>query len=586
MSVFVDNLGIELAGSGKPIVKGVSFEIKPGKVLGIVGESGSGKTTVALAMLGYARNGTCISKGSRVEIDGKDILSQTATEIRSMRGKLVSYVPQDPNASLNPALTLREQLVEGLVTGRNKMNRAEALERVSSLLAEVGLPSTREFLERYPTQVSGGQLQRIAIAMAIAAHPRLIVLDEPTTGLDVSVQNDVLRMVSRLCTQYQISAIYVSHDLAVVSHVAHHVLVLYTGRVVEYAECRDLFARPSHPYTRALLQAIPSIRERRELRSIPGTVEANRMTGGCVFRARCLFARAKCEIEPDLSESGPADHLVRCHWPIQGPLERLLSVIEREDAAAAQPLLQIVGLNASYGRHAVLHDVNLDLHPGRCFAVVGESGSGKSTLSRSIVGLHSQWDGKIELQGRRLEPNCRRRDRGSQQSIQYVFQNPYGSLNPRRTIGDSIVSVYSHFFGVHGNNAQRRVKETLGRVGIPSSYFDRFPNELSGGEKQRCAIARALICSPQIVVCDEITSALDVSVQATIIELLRGLMRDGLSLIFVTHDLGVVRSIADDVAVMNAGRLVELGNSDQVMLAPRADYTRHLLANSLELVDA
>lgn len=582
MSIIVENLGIELSSSGKPIVQGVSFAIAPGKVLGLVGESGSGKTTVALGMLGYARKGTRISAGSSVHIDGKNILSEFGKGVREHRGRLVAYVPQDPNASLNPAITLRDQLLEVLITGRNRMKREDALTRVSNLLDEVGLPTTAEFLNRYPSQVSGGQLQRIAIAMAIAAHPRLIVLDEPTTGLDVSVQRDVLRMVSRLCEQYSISAIYVSHDLGVVSHVADTLLVLYTGRVVEYGNSKRIFANPSHPYTRALLEALPSIKERRVLKSIAGSIEANRLSGGCVFRARCSMARAQCENEPELSLVSES-HQVRCHWPVQSALEYAAPVAMRRISTSEQPLLTVSGFNASYGTHRVLHDINLTLYPKRCLAIVGESGSGKSTLSRSIIGLHSEWDGRVTILGKDLSPDCRRRDPESQQNLQYVFQNPYGSLNPRRTVGDSIASVLTHFTGVKGTIARQRVNETLSRVGIPSKYFDRFPNELSGGEKQRCAIARALICSPQVMICDEITSALDVSVQATIIELLRGLMKEGLGLIFVTHDLGVVRSIADDVAVMSAGRLVEQGDSDKLFTAPQAQYTQNLLANTLEL---
>ncbi|SCB36553.1 dipeptide ABC transporter ATP-binding protein [Rhizobium hainanense] len=583
MSVVVENLSVEAVALNKPIVLDVSFTIAPGKVLGLVGESGSGKTTIALAMLAFARHGTRISNGSSVCIDGNNILGQDRKRTREIRGRLVAYVPQDPGASLNPALTLREQLLEVLITGPGKLSKEQALERIGTLLNEVGLPSSSDFLSRYPSQVSGGQLQRVAIAMAIAAHPRLIVLDEPTTGLDVSVQHDVLKMVGRLCADHKISAIYVSHDLGVVSHVADEVMVLYTGRVVEYGHCKDVFEKPSHPYTRALLESLPSARERLVLKPIPGMIEANRLTGGCVFRSRCAFAKATCEQEPPLYSVAEESHLVRCHWPMHSKQLRVVAQARLSAFKESELVLQVEKLRAFYGTHQVLHDVELAVRAGECLAIVGESGSGKSTLSRSIIGLHTQWHGTIAFRGAPLEADCRQRGRNTVQRIQYVFQNPYGSLNPRRTIGSSIESVYALFHQADAITARKKVREVLSKVGIPQSYADRYPNELSGGERQRCAIARALICAPDLVICDEITSALDVSVQATILALLQDLMHDGVSLIFVTHNLGVVRSIADRVAVMNNGRLVEQGNCDQVLSEPSASYTRQLLSHTLEL---
>ncbi|MBO9123742.1 MULTISPECIES: ABC transporter ATP-binding protein [unclassified Rhizobium] len=589
MSVVVENLRVELASTGEPLVSEVSFSIEPGKVLGLVGESGSGKTTVSLAMLGYARSGTQIADGSKVEIDGIDFLALSAAERRARRSDLVAYVPQDPNASLNPALSIGEQLLEGLLHGRKAISRKQALERASAILTDVGLPATREFLKRYPSQISGGQQQRIGIAMAIAAYPRLIVLDEPTTGLDVSVQKDVISLVARLCAEYSIAAVYVSHDLALISHVADQVLVLYGGRVMEKASSSALFDKPAHPYTEALLDALPSAKQRRTLRAIGNGTSTGivRSTPECIFRTRCDIATDACLMNPDLVPFANTDHVVRCHFPGEQSKERgLLIAPGRAEVDQRKPIFEVSGFNASYGDHTVLHDIDISVRGGQCLAIVGESGSGKSTLSRCIAGLHDGWHGNVFFNGKALRPGHSGRTAEDRRRIQYIFQNPYGSLNPRRTIGSSIELVHRHFFGGDTAAARRAIKEVLERVALPSTYADRFPNELSGGEKQRAAIARALICGPEILVCDEVTSALDVSVQAAVVELLRNLMSDGLSMIFVTHNLGVVRSLADQVAVLSAGRIIEFGSTDEVMDQPATDYTRKLLSDTLEVVKA
>lgn len=587
MSIIVESLRVDLAGSGLPLVSDISFEIEPGKVLGLVGESGSGKTTVALAMLGYSRKGTAISSGSRISIDGTEILSRSPAATRMMRSRLVSYVPQDPAAALNPALTVGEQLLEGLVTGPNRMTRAEASERIAGILKEVNLPSTPQFLASYPSQLSGGQQQRIGIAMAVAGRPRLIVLDEPTTGLDVSTQMDVLMMVSQLCAAHSIAAIYVSHDLAVISHVAHQVIVLYAGRIVEACESGRFFDAPAHPYSCALLQSLPSIEEKRKLLPIAGHAPAlDARSSGCIYRERCAFAQAACNVEPQLVKlANDADHDVRCHFPQTARLRNSSTLLGGNQLRAmrADRLLTIQGLSASYGSKGVLKDVDLDLQGGECLAVVGESGSGKSTLSRCIVGLHHHWSGQIRLAGSSLAPFSSRRSSDERRRIQYVFQNPYGSLNPRRVVGGSIAVAVEHFSGGRRAQVDARVMAALERVSLPAHYANRYPNELSGGEKQRVAIARALVCNPDILVCDEVTSALDVSVQASIVELLRSLMTDGLGIIFVTHNLAVVRSLSDRVAVLNAGVIVEVGDTESVMTNPVAAYTQHLMAHTLEL---
>jgi peptide/nickel transport system ATP-binding protein len=584
MTIVVKNLQVDLERSGLPLVSDITFTLLPGKVLGIVGESGSGKTTVSLAMLGYARKGTVIAIGSEISINGTDILSLAPAKLRAARSGLVAYVPQDPSASLNPALEVGTQLLESLTTGTDPISKGEALERVAGILREVNLPDTSAFLSCYPSQISGGQQQRVAIAMAVATRPRLIVLDEPTTGLDVSTQMDVLTMVSRLCAAHDIAAIYVSHDLAVISHVADDVLVLYAGRVMEMAPRGLQFDSPAHPYTRALLRSLPSITQRRTLIAIEGnTPSLDDRTVGCVFRSRCSLATAACLAEPALSSvGGSGSHLVRCHYPQVQPLESAGTTSFHDPRVASSSLLSIRNLSASYGQKSILRNISLDLAAGECLAIVGESGSGKTTLSRCLIGLHHRWSGELLFSGASLEQSSGQRSKDVRRRIQYIFQNPYGSINPRYTVGDSIAVAVDHFFGGKDGIALG-VTAALERVGLSAEFAQRFPNELSGGEKQRIAIARALVCSPDILVCDEITSALDVSVQAAIVELLRSLMKEGLAIVFVTHNLAVIRSLADRVAVLNKGQIAELAGTEQLMRSPTSEYTRHLLSHALDV---
>ncbi len=586
VSVSVAHLDILLTASGVPVVSDIAFDLRAGDVLGIVGESGSGKTTLSMALLGYFRRGTRVAPHAQIRVGGQDVLALEGHG----RGTLVSYVPQDPSASLNPAITIEAQLLEGLVYGPAAIARSEALQRIKGLLSEVQLPVDKAFLGSYPAQLSGGQQQRVAIAIALASHPRLVVLDEPTTGLDVSTQMEVLRLVTRVCKAHSVAAIYVSHDLGVVSHVADQVLVLYSGRIVEYGSREAVFSRPAHPYTRALLEALPTVSERRMLTPISGSAPAlEARAAGCAFRERCRYAAPACSTLPPLSRpGGPASQLVSCHFPCGEKDARPSAAIAPTGKdVQEQPVFSVQALSAWYGAKQVLHGVHLDLHRGECVSVVGESGSGKSTFGRCLIGLHSHCTGAVTLHpGGADGPTYRVGDAQYRRRVQYIFQNPYGSLNPRRTIGDSIAVVVGHFFGAQASGSRQTVLDALSRVGLPAHFIDRYPNELSGGEKQRVAIARALVCQPQVLVCDEITSALDVSVQAAIIELLRSLMQDGLALLFVTHNLAVVRSLSDRVAVLHEGRVAELGYSEEVLTHPADAYTRQLLSHTLELKHA
>ena len=588
-AIVVDRLQIGIQGSGLDIVNDLSFSIAPGEVLGLVGESGSGKTTVGLALLGHARRGAEI-KGGSVRIGDIDVLELDMAERQRLRGRVISYVPQDPASALNPALRIGTQLREILDTHNYGKNGEERRARVAEMMREVALPDTGRFLHNYPHELSGGQQQRIGLAIAFACRPRVIVLDEPTTGLDVTTQAHVLDTVRDLATAHGVAALYVSHDLAVVGTLASRVAVMYAGRIIELGPAGEMFQASSHPYTQRLIVAIPHLTGGRELVGIAGHAPSpGRRPPGCAFEPRCTFAIPQCrEAVPDLRPIAEV-HDVRCiraeEVRLQAPTRS--GEIPRDGSVKTlQPVLSLQGVHAGYRRKTVLHEINLDIAPHECLALVGESGSGKTTLARSIAGLHGDRWGIINYNGTPLAKVARTRPREIRRSIQYVFQNPYGSLNPRRTIRQIVSQPLEVFGTVKGDQIDRRVAQMLERVSLTAAYANRFPDQLSGGERQRVAIARALICEPSVLICDEVTSALDVSVQAAIVELLHSLQRDlGLSMLFVTHNLPLVRSIAQRVAVMSHGRIVELGGVAEVLENPKAEYTSRLLSDtpSLEL---
>jgi peptide/nickel transport system ATP-binding protein len=590
-AVAVDGLRIVLRDSETDIVDEVSFTIAPGEVLGLVGESGSGKTTVGLALLGHTRRGAAIAAGS-IRVGDVDILGLSRAARRSVRGRVVSYVPQDPAASLNPALRIGKQLRETLEVHGFGSGAEERSARIAEVMREVALPDDPAYLRRYPHELSGGQQQRIGLAMAFACRPRLIVLDEPTTGLDVTTQAHVLGTVRELASAHGVAALYVSHDLAVVGTLATRTAVMYAGRIVELGPTAELFAAASHPYTRRLVQAIPHLSGRRELIGIPGRAPSpGARPAGCSFAPRCTFALDACRAEePRLRELTPGVWVkcIRAEDVRTSAVARSGRLEEHvESDAVSDAVLSLEHVFAGYGATTVVHDVNLRLAPHECLALVGESGSGKTTLARSIAGLHRDRSGLISLRGQPLAESARGRPREARQTIQYVFQNPYGSLNPRKTIGQIVRQPLGVFGTASGAEADRRVTEMLERVSLAESYLDRYPDQLSGGERQRVAIARALVVSPSVLVCDEVTSALDVSVQAAIVELLAELQRElGLAMLFVTHNLPLVRSIAQRVAVMSSGRIVELGTVERVLQSPADDYTQRLLADTPSLETA
>jgi peptide/nickel transport system ATP-binding protein len=574
-AVVVQGLRIVTTDGRRCLIDDGCLDLESGEVLGVVGESGSGKTTLGLALLHHCRRGLRIDGGT-VRIDGRNLCAESAAGLRQVRGRVVCYVPQDPASALNPALKIGTQLGECMPRGRR--DPAALLE----LLTAVKLPAERNFLDKFPHQLSGGQLQRVAIAMAFANRPRLVVLDEPTTGLDVTIQAHVLETIRELCKGHGVAAIYVSHDIAVVAAISQRVAVVYAGRIVEIGPTARVLKAPAHPYTRALMRAVPDIDDGAAVCGIPGHApEAGAEASCCSFAPRCQLVTAACRQRlPERVEIAPA-HEVNCLRARDREHLEAARPLPLQPSAGAAPILVVERLRAFYAARQVLHGVTFRVAAGECVALVGESGSGKTTLARCIAGLHVQVEGSMVFKGEPLSLEARRRGSNARRHIQYIFQNPYGSFNPRRSIGASLAMALSQFEPMSAAEQRSRVQSVLDQVSLPASAAGRYPRDLSGGQRQRAAIARALITDPDLLICDEITSALDVSVQAVITELLCRLQRErGLAMLFVTHNLAVVRGITQRICVMQGGDLVEEGVTEEVMRRPRSAETRRLLRDA------
>ncbi|OFI39312.1 peptide ABC transporter ATP-binding protein [Arthrobacter sp. SW1] len=534
--------------SGQEILHGVSFTLQPGKILALVGESGSGKTTAGLACLGHFRQGLKHT-GGEIHLAGTgntgSILDLPEQERRKLRGGSISYVPQDPALSLNPAMPIGRQIAEVLQVQHYGRSEEERSARVAEVLAEVGLNNSPAYQRRYPHQLSGGQQQRVGIAMAFACRPSVLVLDEPTTGLDVTTQALVLQTIAELTERHGVAGLYITHDLAVVAKIADEVVVMLSGEVVEKGPAAEVLYQPQHDYTRKLLSAVPDLAGKRQVGRVAVITGEHPVVG----RESTAAAAARQQLStPPTTDGGK--------------------------------LLEVTGLKLSYGKTQVLDGIDFSLAKGESMMLLGESGSGKTTLSRCIAGLNDDYKGTVRLNGEELRPGTRARTPEQRQQVQYVFQSPFSSLNPRRTICES-VEVPLQMSGTLNRKQRRiRVREALDQVRLGESYLDRRPGDLSGGQRQRVAIARALVNAPQLLVCDEITSALDVSVQASIIDLLRTLQAEtGMSMLFVTHNICLARHISQRMAVLQQGRIVDLGSTDEVLQRPRHEYTRELLAN-------
>ncbi|HEX3500664.1 MAG TPA: ABC transporter ATP-binding protein [Stellaceae bacterium] len=580
------------------VIPGLSFTIKPREALGLVGESGCGKSTVALAIMRYLGRAGRLTSG-RIRFQGRDMAELDDDALRAVRGRRIAMIYQDPMSSLNPVMTIGRQLME--VPMLHEGIAAEAArERALAMLGEVKLPDAAALLERYPHQLSGGQQQRIVIAMALIAKPELLIMDEPTTGLDVTVEAAVLDLVRELRQRHDSAILFISHNLGTVAQICDRVGVMYAGELVEEGTVREVFTAPRHPYTRGLLDCLPTLgrdKHNATLRSISGQVGSPlARPRGCAFAPRCAFAEAaRCTTAPIMPQevAGTADHRVQCVRVAELPRWQHPAAVTGEEAMAAAnaPALVLHGVGKTYyqshgifggaGRAiAALRDVDMAAERGRTLAIVGESGCGKSTLARILSGLQSASSGSVVLDGSEIARlPIDRRPPALKRRLQMVFQNPDSTLNPSHSVGYAIARALRRLKGLSAAEANRQSLHLLDTVKLSGDFARRRPHQLSGGQKQRVAIARALAGDPDIILADEPVSALDVSVQAAIINLLTELQAArGATLVFISHDLAVVRYLADSVAVMYLGRVVEFGRASEVFAPPWHPYTEALLS--------
>jgi peptide/nickel transport system ATP-binding protein len=576
------------------VVPALSFALRPGEALGLVGESGCGKSTVAFAIMRYLGAAGRVV-GGQILFEGRDLTGMGEEELRRIRGRRIAMVYQDPAASLNPVMTVGRQLMEVPMIHAGA-SQAEARARATRMLAEVDLPE--RVLERFPHQLSGGQQQRIVIAMALIAEPALLILDEPTTGLDVTVEAAVLDLVRALRRHHNSAILFISHNLGTVVRVCDRVGIMYAGELVEEGSIREAFGDPRHPYTRGLLDCLPTLaRDRRRTPLVPIAGQLDPMVGrrqGCGFASRCVHAEPTCTARPIpvTTVVGAPDHRVRCVR-----LAELPRWEHRPVEAAAPParsrhvILQIENLQKLYrqqrplfgadrGWIRALDGVALTATAGETLAIVGESGCGKSTLAKVLSGLETATGGEVKLDGLdvgRMPVDARAAE--VRRKLQMVFQNPDRTLNPSHSVGYAISRALRRLRGLSASEARQAVKGLLQVVKLPPEFAERKPHQLSGGERQRVALARALAADPEVVVADEPVSALDVSVQAAIINLLNDLQTErGTTLVFISHDLAVVRYLASYVAVMYLGRVVEFGWVEDVFEPPHHPYTEALLS--------
>jgi peptide/nickel transport system ATP-binding protein len=575
-------------GIDRPVLRGLSLTIAKGESYGLVGESGCGKTTAAFTIMRYLpRNGRVVSGSIRA--DGADLLTMSEAEVRRLRASTVSMVYQNPGEALNPSIRVGAQIAE--VFRLRGAGKDGALARAREMLRKVQISDPARVMRRYPHQLSGGGQQRVVIAMALASDPTLLILDEPTTGLDATVEAEVLDLVAALRQEFGTSVLFISHNLGVIRKMCERVGVLYAGRLVEEGAAATVFAEPRHPYTVGLLRCIPRgglRKDRDRLDTIPGYLpQLGAHLPGCVYTDRCALAQEVCRThEPPLHPLGEG-HSSRCHFHDKAAE---LPRATRSQAVAAlrprdgDPLVRLERASKTFthegSRVRALVDVDLGIGAGETLGLVGESGCGKTTLARVLLGLTApDPDSTVELAGERLAPRIVKRDPEQVRALQTVFQNPDAALNRRSSVRRIIGRALTKLLGVRGERREQRLREIASSVRFDERLLSARPVQLSGGLKQRVAIGRAFAGDPRVVVCDEPTSALDVSVQAAILNLLADLQaEEGVTYLFISHDLGVVRYLSDRIAVLYLGRLMELGPAETVFNAPHHPYTEALLS--------
>ncbi len=532
-------------------VQDVSFELFPREILGVVGESGSGKSVSSLALMGLLPPKITAIEGS-IQFEGEELLTKEATDIRKLRGGKIAMIFQEPMSSLNPSMRCGAQ-VEEILAQHTTMSAVERRQEVIALFEKVQLPTPELIYRKYPHQISGGQKQRVMIAMAIACKPAVLIADEPTTALDVTVQKEIISLLKTLQAETEMSILFISHDLALVSEIADRILVMYQGNIVEQGTTQHLFHHPQHPYTQALLAARPSTTKR--LKRLP-TI---------------------------------ADHVA--NKPITAEISQTERAQKHKELYQNPPLLEVVNLEKEYfnrmgwwskkqGFKAV-NDVSFQLYEGETLGLVGESGCGKSTLGNAILQLDKATKGKVFYKGEDITKLSKQQLRNLRKELQLIFQDPFSSLNPRITVGNAILEPMK-VHRLHANDQERKEKvvELLQRVGLSETHYDRYPHEFSGGQRQRIGIARTIALRPKIIVCDESVSALDISVQAQVLNLLNELKEDfGFTYIFISHDLAVVKYMSDQLLVMNQGQIVERGEADTIYQQPKQAYTQKLIAS-------
>jgi peptide/nickel transport system ATP-binding protein len=581
------------------VVPNISFKLGQGEALGLVGESGCGKSTVAFAVMQYLGTVGRITNG-QVLFEGKDLATMSPAELRAIRGRRISMVYQDPMSSLNPVIPIGKQLMEVPIIHFGQSEQ-EAHARALQMLREVNLPDPETMMTRYPHQLSGGQQQRVVIAMALMAEPSLLVMDEPTTGLDVTVEAAVLDLVARLREKHNTAIIFISHNLGTVVRICDRIGVMYAGELVEEGPITEVFRNPRHPYTRGLLSCIPTLgadKNSRPLTAIPGQVPSIlSRPKGCVFQPRCRFAvPERCSQDPLPTLSVSEQHRVKCVRAEElPPHEKLPAGVEAialgKGPVDAEAVLQIANLRktyhqatgmfggAGYDVHAV-DNIDLAAKRGQTLAIVGESGCGKSTLAKVLTGIELGTAGMVTLAGKEISQTpVEDRESRIKRAIQMVFQNPDSTLNPSHSIGYVMERAIRKLRGLSSPAARSEASTLLKTVNLPVEFAQRMPRQLSGGQKQRVAIARALAGEPDLILADEPVSALDVSVQAAIINLLVDIQsKRGATLVFISHDLSVVRYLADYVAVMYLGQVMEFGHTEEVFAPPYHPYTEALLS--------